>query len=30
MIQPYKPLYTIQEVAEVLMTNTEFVYKEIR
>lgn len=30
MIQPYKPLYTVQEVAEVLMVNADFVYAEIR
>lgn len=30
MIQPYKPLYTVQEVAEILMVNADFVYAEIR
>lgn len=30
MVQPYKPLYTVQEVADVLLTNTDVVYAEIR
>jgi len=29
MVQPYKPLYTVTEVAEVLMVNCDFVYREI-
>lgn len=29
MVQPYKPLYTVLEVAEVLMVNCDFVNREI-
>ena len=27
MVEPYKPLYTVEETATVLMTNTDTVYK---
>lgn len=30
MVQPYKPIYTVQEVADVLLSNKDFVYEEIR
>lgn len=30
MVQEYKPLYTVQQVATVLMTNRHFVMAEIR
>lgn len=26
MVEPYKPLYTVKEVANILKTNTDFVY----
>lgn len=29
MIQPYKPLYTVREAAEILMVNRDFVNREI-
>ena len=30
MVEPYKPLYTVEETATVLMTNTDTVYSLIR
>lgn len=30
MVEPYKPLYTVEEVATILMTNTDAVYDLIR
>ena len=30
MVEPYKPLYTVEETATVLMTNTDTVYGLIR
>ena len=30
MVEPYKPLYTVEEVATVLLTNTDTVYDLIR
>ncbi len=30
MVEPYKPLYTVEEVATILMTNTDTVYDLIR
>jgi len=30
MVQPYKPLYTVLEVADILLSNTDVVYSEIR
>ncbi|WP_312427107.1 helix-turn-helix domain-containing protein [Lacrimispora sp.] len=29
MIQPYKPLYTVNEAAKILMVNKDFVNREI-
>lgn len=30
MVEPYKPLYTVEEAATVLLTNTDTVYELIR
>lgn len=30
MVEPYKPLYTVKEAAEVLMLNTDTVYRLLR
>lgn len=30
MIQPYKPIYTVRETAELLMVTKDFVYEEIK
>lgn len=29
MVEPYKPLYTVREAAELLMVNKDFVNREI-
>ena len=30
MVEPYKPLYTVKEVAQILLVNTDSVYAFIR